>query len=68
MAQVKEVIEWLSKRDPEEVIALAGYWYRSDVEHNNELELTDEQWDTIVDRFERDVAQNIDDITFDVVN
>ena len=68
MAKVKEVIDWLSKRDPEEVIALTGWWYQSDIENNNEVELTEEQWETIVDKHERDINRDIDDIVMEVTN
>lgn len=62
MAKVKEVIEWLSKRDPEEVIALTGWWYQSDVENNNDIELTDDQWETICLRHEDNTEIHIDQI------
>ena len=65
MAQVKEVIEWLSARDPEEIIALTGWWYQEDVEANNDVEFTPEQWDDIVERHERKVDCPIDDLVFD---
>jgi len=59
MAKVKEVISWLSERDPEEVIALTGWWYKSDVESNNELVLTDDQWQFITDRHEENTEVDI---------
>jgi hypothetical protein len=67
MAQVKEVIEWLSKRDPEETIALTGWWYKSDVENNNEVELTDEQWQTIVWGHEENIERHIDEVVAEVL-
>lgn len=67
MAQVKEVIEWLSKRDPEETIALTGWWYKSDVENNNEVELTDEQWQTIVWGHEENIERHIDEVVTEVL-
>lgn len=54
MAKVSQVIEWLTERDPEETIALQGWWYKSDVENNHDVKLTDEQWEYIVNRFEKD--------------
>jgi len=68
MAKVQEVINWLSKRDPEEVIALTGWWYQSDIENNNEVELTEDQWETIVDRHESDIQRDIDEIVSEVLN
>jgi hypothetical protein len=60
MAKVSQVIEWLSERNPEETIALQGWWYKSDVEGNFYVELTDEQWEYIVNRFEKDTDVPID--------
>jgi hypothetical protein len=60
MAKVSQVIGWLSERDPEETIALQGWWYKSDVEGNFYVELTDEQWEYIVNRFEKDTDVPID--------
>ena len=60
MAKVSQVIGWLSERDPEETIALQGWWYKSDVENNFYVELTDEQWEYIVNRFEKDTDVPID--------
>jgi hypothetical protein len=67
MAQVKEVIEWLSKRDPEEVIALTGWWYKSDVENNNDVVLTDDQWDDIVWNHEDNTERHIDEAVREVL-
>ena len=67
MAQVKEVIEWLSKLDPEETIALTGWWNRYDVESNNNVKLTDNQWDAIVDMHESDIERHIDDVVSEVL-
>ena len=62
MAKVSEVIEWLSQREPDEEIALTGWWYKSDVENNNDVELTDEQWLTIVARHEDNTDCHIDEV------
>ena len=62
MAKVSKVLEWLSARDPEELIALEGWWYQSDVENNNNVKLTEEQWDYIVTKFEKDTSIHIDDV------
>jgi hypothetical protein len=60
MTKVSKAIEYLSKLDPNEEIALTGWWTRSDVEENNELDLTDEQWETICVRHEKDPELDID--------
>jgi hypothetical protein len=62
MAQVKDVIKWLSERDPEEVIALTGWWYQSDVENNNDTTLTEDEWWNIVDKHEDNTEIHIDEI------
>ncbi|CAB4123787.1 hypothetical protein UFOVP46_94 [uncultured Caudovirales phage] len=67
MAQVQEVIEWLSKLDPEETIALTGWWIKSDVEHNNDIKLSDDQWDAIVDMHESNIERHIDDVVAEVL-
>jgi hypothetical protein len=68
MAKVKEVIEWLSTRDPEEVIALTGWWYQSDVENNIDTKLTEDQWLEIVDKHEDDAETHISEVAYMVVN
>ena len=68
MAQVKDVIKWLSERDPEEVIALTGWWYQSDVESNNDITLTDDQWNVIVEKHEDNTEVHIDEIVEVVLN
>ena len=65
---VKEVMGWLSKRDPEEVIAFTGFWYQEDVEANNDMKFTDEQWETIVLRHEDSTDRHIDDVGWDVTH
>jgi hypothetical protein len=67
MAKVSEVIEWLSKCEPDEEIALTGWWYKSDVENNNDVELTDEQWLTIVNRHEDNTERHIDEVVSEVL-
>ena len=67
MAKVKEVIGWLSKLDPEDTIALTGWWERSDVEEHNRIKFTDEQWDTIVERHEDNTEVHIDEIVSSVI-
>jgi hypothetical protein len=60
MAQVKEVIKWLSALDPEEVIALSGWWIQSDVENLVDQKFTEEEWIWITDYHERDTTQPIE--------
>ena len=67
MAKVSEVIDWLSKRESDEEIALTGWWYKSDVENNNDVELTDEQWLTIVNRHEDNTERHIDEVVSEVL-
>jgi hypothetical protein len=67
MAKVSEVIEWLSQREPDEEIALTGWWYKDDVENNNEVELTDDQWLTVVSRHENNTERDIDDVVSEVL-
>jgi hypothetical protein len=67
MAQVKEVIEWLSKLDPKETIALTGWWNQADVESNNNVKLSDNQWDAIVDMHESNIERHIDDVVSEVL-
>jgi hypothetical protein len=62
MAQVKDVIKWLSERDPEEVIALTGWWYQSDVENNNDTTLTECEWLEVCDKHEDNTEIHIDEI------
>ena len=67
MAKVSEVIEWLSKCEPDEEIALTGWWYKSDVENNNDVELTDDEWLTIVSGHEDNTERHIDEVVSEVV-
>ena len=67
MATVKEVIEQLSKRDADEVIALTGWWYKSDVENNHDVVLTEDQWSDIVDKHEDDTERHIDEAVEEVL-
>jgi hypothetical protein len=67
MAKVSEVIHWLSQREPDEEIALTGWWYKSDVENNNDVELTDEQWLTIVNGHEDNIERHIDEVVSEVL-
>lgn len=62
MATVKEAIKMLSHLDPNETIALTGWWVKSDVESNNGIKLTDEQWETITLRHEDNTEIHIDEI------
>ena len=62
MATVKEVIQMLSHLDPEETIALTGWWVKSDVEENNGIKLTDDQWESIVFSHEDNTEIHIDEI------
>jgi hypothetical protein len=62
MAVVREVIEMLSKRDLDEVVALIGWWTREDVETNNHMTIGDDNWADIVQRQEDDTWRHIDDI------
>jgi hypothetical protein len=68
MAKVKDIIATLSQRDPEEVVALEGWWYKSDVENNNEVELTPEQWQFIVERFEDNTHIHISNFVSEALN
>lgn len=60
--EVKKAIEMLSKLDPNEEIAFTGYWVRSDVEHNNDIKFTDDEWYTICQKHERNTEIHIDDV------
>jgi hypothetical protein len=62
MATVKEVIQMLSHLDPEETIALTGWWVKSDVESNNGVKLSEDQWQEIVDSHEDNTEIHIDEI------
>lgn len=57
---VKDVVRWLSAYDQEENIALVGWWTKGDVEDNNGVKFTDEQWDEIVQRQEDETLTHID--------
>jgi len=67
MTQVSKAIEYLSKLDPNEEIAFTGYWVRSDVEENNNIKLTDEQWETICWKHEDNIEVHIDEIVEEVL-
>jgi hypothetical protein len=67
MTQVSKAIEYLSKLDPNEEIAFTGYWVKSDVEENNNIKLTDEQWETICWRHEDNIEVHIDEIVEQVL-
>ena len=60
--QVKKIIEMLSKYDPNEELAFTGYWERKHVEFNNEVDLTDDQWNVICDKHEDNPEIHIDEI------
>ena len=60
MAKVSEVITWLSQYSPDESIALTGWWLKSDVENNNDIQLTEEQWEEIVSMHEENTEIHID--------
>jgi hypothetical protein len=62
MAKVSEVIKMLSNLDPNEEIALTGWWQRSDVEDNNGVKFTDDQWNEIVWAHEDNTEIHIDEI------
>jgi len=62
MTTVAKAIEYLSKLDPNEEIAFTGYWVKSDVEENNNIKLTDDQWATICDKHEDNIEVHIDEI------
>lgn len=57
---VKDVVRWLSAYDQEENIALVGWWTKADVEDNNHVKFTDEQWNKIVQRQEDETLTHID--------
>jgi hypothetical protein len=57
---VKDVVRWLSAYDQDEVIALVGWWTKGDVEDNNDVKFTDEQWDEVVQRQEDETLTHID--------
>jgi hypothetical protein len=61
MAKAREVIEWLSKLDPEETIALTGWWLKSDIENNHDITLTDDEWELIADTHENNTEIHIDE-------
>jgi hypothetical protein len=67
MALVREILDWLEQYDPEENLALTGWWRQSDVENNNDVELTKEQWDAIVIEHENDTMRDIDDVVWELV-
>jgi hypothetical protein len=68
MAKVKDAIKWLSEYDGEEEIALTGWWVKSDVENNNDVKLTDDQWSDIVAKHEDNIEVHIDEMVQEVLN
>jgi hypothetical protein len=68
MTKVKEVIQWLSEYDQEEEIALTGWWVKSDIENNNDVVLTDDQWLDIVAKHEDNIEVHIDEMVQEVLN
>jgi len=62
MAKVQEVIKWLSNLNPEETIALTGWWVQSDVEHNNDLTFSEDEWQLVVDKHEGNTDIHIDEV------
>jgi hypothetical protein len=60
--QVSKAIEMLSKLNPNEEIAFTGYWVRSDVEQNNGITFTDDEWDGICSKHEDNIEIHIDEI------
>ena len=67
MTAVSKAIEYLSTLDPNEEIALTGWWVRSDVEDNNNIKLTDDVWDIICARHEDNIELHIDEIVAQVL-
>ena len=68
MTTPAKAIEYLSKLDPNEEIAFTGYWVRSDVEENNNIKLTDDQWATICAKHEDNIEVHIDEIVEMVIS
>ena len=62
MTAVSKAIEMLSKLDPNEEIALTGWWVRSDVEYNNDITFTDDEWATICMKHEDNIEIHIDEV------
>ena len=60
--QVSKAIEMLSKLDPNEEIALTGWWEKADVERNNDITFTDDEWDAICNKHENNIEIHIDEI------
>jgi hypothetical protein len=67
MTTVRKAIEMLSDLDPDEEIAFTGWWNKSDVENNNDIELTDDEWDDICRLHEDDIMSHIDDKVAEVL-
>jgi hypothetical protein len=67
MTTPAQAIEYLSKLDPNEEIAFTGYWVKSDVEENNNIKLTDDQWATICAKHEDNIEVHIDEIVATVL-
>jgi len=62
MTAVSKALEMLSKLDPNEEIALTGWWVRADVEHNNDITFSDDEWETICWKHEDNIEIHIDEI------
>lgn len=67
MAKVSEVIKMLSNLDPDEEIALTGWWVKSDVEYNNGVTFTDDQWNDIVFGHENNTEIHINEVVENVL-
>jgi hypothetical protein len=68
MTKVSDAIKMLEDYSPDEEIALTGWWLRSDIENNNDVVLTDDQWDEIVAAHEDNTEVHIDEIVWEVLN
>lgn len=66
--KVKDAIYLLSKHDPEEIIALDGWWYKEDVDNNNDIQLDLDEWKQVVERYEKDTTRDIDEIVWEVLH
>jgi hypothetical protein len=67
MTTAREAIKMLSDLDPDEEIAFTGWWSKDDVENNNDVELTDDEWYDICLKHEKDPMAHIDTQVFEVV-
>jgi hypothetical protein len=63
MSQIKNIIEDLKGRDPNEEIAIS-YWVREDVQTQFSTTLDDDAWNEVCDRFGDHSAEDIDAILF----